>query len=306
MKINYEIDNSTEKLIGKIENFQCTYGDYPAKVMRPITSFHGEPVRSDYYVTSDGHVFNKKSGKFLEPQKRGGHYSVRISFMVNGHPVQRGYLAISELVLTAFAEPPSDGRFTRITYLDSDPMNNSLSNLAYSIPKKLRPKPKKEVAPLPFKIDERPPKHGKHSPYGFGYGRDMDEEELAKPLTSYQGRALRDGYYVTNRGRVYSALCNQFLKPQRYQNGGLYVRIRTLDGKRINVAPEIAVVHGWIYDEFLNEKVGKLLNTVNHFDGNRSNNDLRNLETTNSQYNSLHYHHELKPKRATSERSTTN
>lgn len=307
----YTIDRATTKANGSIEGFSYKYDNVFSGVMRPITQFRGEPIQTGYYVVADSTapdrcIYSERHNDFLHAQKRGGHYSVRISFMQDGHPIQRGYMPIGELVLAAFTEPPTDDCFSETTHLDGDPTNNSMGNLAYSIPKKLRSKPEREAAPLPFRIDERPAKHGRGSPYGIGCAYTfVPGEVLGKPITFCRNADIRSGYFILSEpvmapggyeSQVYSTISNQFLRQYPDANGRLQVKLRLADGKkRRNFSVHQLVVSEWIADKTMRAIWRMEEIQINHRDGNFQNNRVPNLEISTRDTNGKHRHEVLTP-----------
>jgi hypothetical protein len=94
-------------------------------------------------------------------------------------------------------------------------------------------------------------------------------------------RRFRDSYYyATQEGAVYSAKTNRFLKPRPDAQG--YLRLAL----RINGKSEEHLVHRIIAECFLEDFNPDL--TINHIDGNKSNNHIANLECVTQRENNLH------------------
>ena len=75
------------------------------------------------------------------------------------------------------------------------------------------------------------------------------ERELWKPVTDYRGWPIREGYWVSNKGRVYSQIGDkkQLLKMNHYKSSKrYYVRMTGKDGKRRNVNPAWLVISAWV------------------------------------------------------------
>ena len=146
--------------------------------------------------------------------------------------------------------------------------------------------------PMTFEIDYSKPHWGRGSHYGWGYDEEV-ERELWKPVTDYRGWPIREGYWVSNKGRVYSQIGDkkQLLKMNHYKSSKrYYVRMTGKDGKRRNVNPAWLVISAWVRNP-----LPKLLVQVNHRDGDFTNNALANLEYITDSLNKQHYWHEIRP-----------
>lgn len=108
---------------------------------------------------------------------------------------------------------------------------------------------------------------------------DTTEKEIFKDIRGYEGR-----YQITNYGRVWSCIRNQFLnqsggKTQRY----LYVTLYHPNGKK-----NTERIHRLVALHFCDKSEDKT--QVNHKDGNKLNNRADNLEWTTAKENVRHAH----------------
>jgi len=103
-----------------------------------------------------------------------------------------------------------------------------------------------------------------------------------KPIKNYSD------YSISSDGTVYSHKRGQ----DTVLVGSMWMGYRkvTLNNKS---GPRSVAVHRLVAENFLDKPRG--LNVVNHIDGNKSNNDLSNLEWTNHKGNSKHYGEKLAP-----------
>ena len=132
------------------------------------------------------------------------------------------------------------------------------------------------------KKEERKEKEKSKSNYGYNI-KDLEEEEW-KELLGYEN------YYVSNKGRVkkYIKTYKDFmlLKPcTNNTSERLYLRI----GKN-NL--QVSRLVGFNFVKGYSDK----RNTINHLDGNESNNDFRNLEWVSQSDNNKHSYRELNKK----------
>ena len=91
-----------------------------------------------------------------------------------------------------------------------------------------------------------------------------------------------EGYYVTNMGEVYSTKCGykRLLKSRKSQNGYLYVNL-SKNGKYKSKNIHILVAKAYIPNP-------NNFPQVNHIDGNKSNNNVNNLEWCTASHNMKH------------------
>lgn len=91
-------------------------------------------------------------------------------------------------------------------------------------------------------------------------------------------------YAVTKSGKVYSRKSGKWkpLKPQTDTDGYLQVRLCDSTSKRLTF------VHRLVAETYIPQKVG--CDEVNHIDGNKQNNNIKNLEWCTRRDNMLHAH----------------
>ncbi len=109
------------------------------------------------------------------------------------------------------------------------------------------------------------------------------EGEIFKPITQNEVRNIKPGwYYISNKGRVYSAVSNILLSPGMTIPGYACITVRTVEEKGLTFDVhriEMLVFNRIPGCEFLE---------VNHKDGNKLNNDLSNLEWVTPSQNMIH------------------
>lgn len=105
---------------------------------------------------------------------------------------------------------------------------------------------------------------------------------MEKRLITICKYELKFNYYVTDDGRVYSEISHKFLSPQLDKNGYEKVAMISTDGKRHRYS-----VHRLVLENFNPvENMSQL--QVNHKDGDKRNNALKNLEWVTNYENTQH------------------
>ena len=98
-------------------------------------------------------------------------------------------------------------------------------------------------------------------------------EEIYKDIPTYGGR-----YQVSNFGRVWSTVRNQFLKPQINKDGYYQYKLYCGDGRR-----KTEMAHRLVAITFIDNP--NRLPQINHKDENKANNCVDNLEWCGADYN---------------------
>lgn len=109
----------------------------------------------------------------------------------------------------------------------------------------------------------------------------MEINEIWMDCKGYNGK-----YQVSNLGRVWSVVNQKILKTQIKNDGYEQVRLYAPNGKG-----KQELVHRLVALAFLSNPFG--YTQVNHKDGDRSNNQIGNLEWISSTDNMLHKYYEL-------------
>lgn len=143
---------------------------------------------------------------------------------------------------------------------------------------------KKKNNAMSFIIDYHPIQKGKGSKYDWGYDGTIDGE-LWKPIKQYKGIPVKQGYWISSDGRVYSQHHHKILEQYIDNKDRPYVKLRCADGKRRNLKVYRLVLEAWVENP-----MPKLLTEINHRDKNRLNSKLINLGYTTSKYNKQHSH----------------
>lgn len=108
----------------------------------------------------------------------------------------------------------------------------------------------------------------------------LENSEIWKDVKGYEGL-----YQVSNLGRIWSVRLQRILKPYN-ANGYFKIDLTAKNGKR-----KKEYIHRLVALAFLVNDQG--YNVVNHIDGNKHNNSVKNLEWCSYSQNSKHSFHTL-------------
>lgn len=214
-----------------------------------------------FYITSDGRLFNKKTNNWLKGSINGGYriFSIRHR---NKKYDKMAHRLVAEYFLPNYEEN------LIVNHKDGNRLNNKVENLecvtvsennyhAYRTGLKLM---------------------GNHIAQRIDYDEDLQGEIWQ----SYKNSS----YLISNKGRARNSKTNKILKGKITDKG--YVEwCFTLEGKK-----KTFLAHRVVYDVFSQE--GLLDNfVINHKDGNKSNNQLENLEQISQSDNIVHSYYNI-------------
>lgn len=98
---------------------------------------------------------------------------------------------------------------------------------------------------------------------------------ILKDVVGYEGL-----YQVSDTGQIYSLISNKYLKQRHYKNGYMHIDLHK------NKESKTFLVHRLVAIAFLENPNN--LPQVNHIDGDKTNNNLNNLEWCDQYYNMKH------------------
>lgn len=110
----------------------------------------------------------------------------------------------------------------------------------------------------------------------------LDGEEW-KDLKTDLYPDIKPVYIISNKNRIYSNLTHKLLKPKikKYGNGYYQVKLQTTKGGKTFSMHRLMMIIFCPIENMMNL-------VINHKDGDKTNNDLSNLEWCTSQYNTIH------------------
>ena len=212
---------------------------------------------TQYIICDDGVIYNTKTHKNLYGSKNNGY--VHIQLMINEKPKT---FALHRLLAEYFIPNPENKDV--VHHIDGNQYNNSLDNLMWLTQQensmiKLKTTPKIENT-IPI------------------FSKEEIEQEIWKPF--------RDTFYeVSNLGRFKNTRTNKIYTGSQNKNSG-YIRW--------NLNKQEVQAHRAVYEVF---HPNEIINVINHIDGNRANNRLKNLENITQSENVQKAYYETKTKK---------
>lgn len=216
-------------------------------------------VKTRYQIDSDGTIYNVQTQKELTGSiYNTGYKMVRLT--INGK--RKGY-AIHRLVAQTFLDNPEN--LPIVNHKDGDKTNNKIENLEWVTQSQNR---KHAVRQLKT---------------GLAYGQRKKIDVLKED--SFWKRYKDTNYLVSKDGQVYNTKTKVLLKQTPNQSGYIRYTLR-INNKNCSKQAHILVLETWSNQDL----IGKV---VNHKDGNRTNNDISNLQAVSKSENAKHAIYQL-------------
>lgn len=216
-----------------------------------------------YYITDDGRLYNEKTDCWYKGQNKDGYISYDIKF--NG--TRKGVYA-HRLVAEYFISNPNN--LPIVNHKDGNKINNTVSNLewvTYS-----------ENNFHAYKTGLKEYTNGMEERQTFK--EDLENEEWKQ----YENTT----YYISNRGRIKNTKTNNLLKGKITKRG--YVEWCLSIPDRVPQKKSY-LAHRLVYQTFIGElKEGYV---INHIDGDKTNNNINNLEQVLPSDNINHSYYQL-------------
>ncbi len=152
---------------------------------------------------------------------------------------------------------------------------------------------------FPLRLDTRPLDKGQFSPYGYGYSRKVNKQELWRPAIKYIVRdetqpkryriiKLLPGYYCSDHGRIFSTTKQGIITDNR-SHKRRRTQLYDENGEAVPIRPYKLLLDNWVMPpEHLQSVVYCLMDSVNHVDGCCWRDRLDNIEYSPKSVNVEH------------------
>lgn len=216
-------------------------------------------IETQYEVDENGIVYNINTEKELIGSiYNSGYRMVRLT--INGK--SKGF-SIHRLVAQAFLENPND--LPIVNHKDGNKLNNRVDNLEWVTQSENR---RHAITEIKTKLA-----------YGKRKKADIKEDNI------FWKKYKNSNYLISKDGQVYNTKTHILLKQTPNQSGYIRYTLR-IDNKTCTKLAHVLVLETWLEEEF-NERI------VNHKDGNKTNNNIENLELISKSENAKHAIYQL-------------
>lgn len=215
---------------------------------------------TSYYITDDGRLYNEKTNNWYKGQNKDGY----ISYDLRVGNIRKIYFA-HRLVAEYFI--PNPDNLPVVNHIDGNKTNNKIENLEWTTYRK-------NILHA-YNTGLKEKTNGMDS--RITYSGDLEGEKWKQYKNT--------NYYVSNKGRIRNIKTNNILKGKITSRGYIEWCLSS-EGKKKSV-----LAHRIVFETFVEElKEGYV---INHIDGNRTNNDISNLEQVLPSENSIHSFYQL-------------
>ena len=214
-------------------------------------------IKTDYDINELGEIYSHKTNKILTGTiYNTGYRMVRLTI----NKEKKGY-AIHRLVAETFI--PNPDNLPIVNHKDGNKLNNTVENLEWvSVSKNRIHAVKTGISKLAI---------GKRN-----------KEKTLEQLDKKDWKKYKDtNYMVSKNGEVYNIKTGIVLKQTPNNSGYIRYTLR-INNKNISKQAHTLVIETWKNKEIHSNQV------VNHKDGNKTNNNINNLEIVSKSENALH------------------
>lgn len=212
-----------------------------------------------FYISDTGKLFNQKTNNWLKGSVKGGYLIYELRWKNKKYPK-----LAHKLVAESFLENPENKPV--VNHKDGNKLNNIVQNLEWNTVSE------NNIHAYETGLKEKT--NGTKIQYNFDL-----KEEIWKP---YKDTV----YLISNKGRARNAKTNNLLKGKVTKDG--YVEwCMILNNKKRSL-----LAHRIVYDVFSSEGLLEGL-IINHKDGNKTNNQMENLEQISNSDNIVHSYYTI-------------
>lgn len=209
-----------------------------------------------YWIDESGMLLNKKTNRYYKGTLRGGYlyYDLRWNNKKYSYTAHR---------LVALNFIPNTNNLPVVNHIDGNKQNNHYSNLewvTYS-----------ENNRHAYNIGLKQKTNGIFS--RKNYTGDLSNEIWKQYINT--------PYKISNKGRIWNTKTNRILKGKITANGYIEWCLS------VNGVKKSFLAHRLIYKVFYEKEIPQNM-VINHIDGNKTNNNLKNLECITSSENEFH------------------
>jgi hypothetical protein len=269
-------------------------------------SFPDKKLKITYEISNKGRLRNKNTGRIIKLNMKLGYYYCNLP--INGKV--KG-LRIHRLVAKLFVKNPDAVKNNIVNHIDGNKLNNDYQNLEWTTTggnnqhaadHKLTGVTKRRVGQYVGKelyeeYDSLSAAHeatgihmsqiveackGKHEEYGgfvWKYLDDNPNEQIIDPeKNGFKNIKTFPNYWINDNGQIYSKPFKKFMKLNKHRTGCLQIQLTKRDPKGKGQIKKTILVHNLVAMYFLKKTTNNKFNSIRHKDGDKTNNNVKNLE----------------------------
>nr|AEX62992.1 uncharacterized HNH endonuclease [Moumouvirus Monve] len=267
-------------------------------------SFPDNFLKDKYEISNKGNVRNKKTGYLFKFNLKGGYYYCNIKMNDDKMKAFR----VHRLVAKLFVKNPN--KYDIVNHLDGNKLNNNYKNLEWTTisgnnqhaaDNNLTNVTKRRITQYVGdqlyaeynSLSEASKATGFHMSrivevckgsreeyegYIFKYtDENPNEKEIDPKKEGFKNIKTFPNYWINSKGQIYSKPFKKFMKLNKHKTGCLQIQLskKNPEGGQIK---KTVLVHNLVAIYFLNKPEEEEFNCVTHIDGDKSNNDVKNLK----------------------------
>ena len=268
--------------------------------------FPNKFLKDKYQVSNRGNVQNKQTGYVVKLTLKNGYYY--FNTIING---KMAAFRVNRLVAILFVPNPDKSINDSVNHIDGDKLNNDYQNLEWTTvggnnqhaaDNKLTGVTKRRVGQyageLLFEeydsLTAASNATGIHMSrivevckgmkeefggFAFEYLDNNPNEQIIDPKADgFKNIKTFPNYWVNDKGEVYSKPFKKFMKLNKHSSGCLQIQLTKPNPEGKGQIKRTVLVHNLVAIYFLPKRNKKEFNCVHHKDGDKTNNNIENLD----------------------------
>ena len=281
-------------------------GSSKSKTTENWKPFPNKFLKDKYQVSNRGNVRNKQTGYVVKLNLKNGYYY--FNTIING---KMKAFRVNRLVARLFVNNQDKSKNKSVNHIDGDKLNNDYQNLEWTTiggnnqhaaDNKLTGVTKRRVGQYagellyeeydsltaasnatgiqtPRIVEVCKGMREDYEGFVFKYLDNNPNEQSIDPVTEgFRNIKTFPSYWINDKGEVYSKPFKKFMKLRKHGTGCLQIQLTKRNPIGKGQIKKTVLVHNLVAIYFLGKRNKKEFNCVHHKDGDRTNNNIENLE----------------------------